>query len=276
MTELLTRLLASVERQEPVGRVVVLRAPPPLAVSVGRQALVWVDRPPFGSLGLGALEDEALTGASQQLNRRRHGVLTYETEAGEVELFVEVQARPPTLLIVGAGHIAEPLARLGTLCDFRVVVLDDRPRYANRHRFPQADEVIAADIEATLGTYPLDLDTFIVLVTRGHQYDVHALLQVVHRPHAYVGMIGSKRRIKAVFELLERERGLTREALGNVYAPIGLDIGAESPAEIAVAIMGEIIMVRRGGTGTPLSDALRGRSGRVHLSRIQRFVMRDP
>lgn len=270
MNDLLDRLLASVERQEPVARVVVMRAPPDLGDRVGRQALVWLDRPPRGSLGLGQCEAEVLSTARGQLAQRRHGVLTCETETGPVELFVEVQGRPPTLLIVGAGHIAEPLAQLGTLCDFRVVVLDDRPRYANRTRFPLADEVIADDIEEMLRAYPLDFDTYIVLVTRGHQHDVHALLQVVHRPHAYIGMIGSKRRIKAVFELLERERGLSRESLGKVYAPIGLDIGAESPAEIAVAIMGEIILARRGGSAAPLSDALRIRSGRVHQSRIHR------
>lgn len=270
MTELLDRLLAAIERHEPVARVVVMRAPPSLATRLGRQALVWLDRPPFGSLGLGEREAEIFEGAREQLESRRHGVLRYELDEGTVEIFVEVQARPPTLLIVGAGHIAEPLARIGKLCDFRVVVLDDRPRYANSSRFPEADEVIADDIEERLRTYPLDLDTYIVLVTRGHQFDVQALLQVAHRPHAYIGMIGSKRRIQGVFELLERERRLSPDARAKVYAPIGLDIGAESPAEIAVAIMAEIIMVRRGGSGTPLSAALRESPRRVHQARVQR------
>jgi xanthine dehydrogenase accessory factor len=158
------------------------------------------------------------------------------------------------LLIVGAGHIALPLAQLGKMCDFDIVVLDDRASFANKERFPMADQVIAAPFEVALRDFPLDEDTYIVLVTRGHQHDVSSLLEVLDRPAAYIGMIGSWRRVHAVFQLLEEEKDIPRERFARVHSPIGLDIGSETPAEIAVSIMAEIITVRRGGTGLPLSD----------------------
>ena len=170
-------------------------------------------------------------------------------------------SRPPTLLIVGAGHIALPLAQLGKLCDFDVVVLDDRASFANAERFPMADQVIAAPFEAALREFPLDEDTYIVLVTRGHQHDVACLLEVLDRPSAYRGMIGSRRRVRSVFQLLEEEKGIARERFERLYSPIGLDIGSETPAEIAVSIMAEIIKVRRGGTGLSLSNGRRRKRG---------------
>ena len=167
---------------------------------------------------------------------------------------MEVQQRPPSLVIVGAGHIAQPLAAMGRLCDFTVTVLDDRAQFANRQRFPQAERVIAGPLAETLRGLPLDRDTYVVLITRGHQHDVECLLEIVDAPLAYLGMIGSRRRVRGVFELLEEERGIRREKLRRVYAPIGLDIGAKTPAEIALTIMAEVIKVTRGGKVPSLSD----------------------
>ena len=169
-------------------------------------------------------------------------------------IFVEVQQGPPSLVIVGAGHIAQPLAEMGRLCDFTVTVLDDRPQFANRQRFPQAERVIAGPLAETLRELPLDGDTYVVLITRGHQHDVECLLEILDAPLAYLGMIGSRRRVRGVFELLEKERGIPPEKLRRVYAPIGLDIGAKTPAEIALAIMAEVIKVARGGRAPSLSD----------------------
>jgi xanthine dehydrogenase accessory factor len=175
-------------------------------------------------------------------------------------VFVEVQRRPPSLLIVGAGHVAQPLASLGKLIEFEVAVLDDRPQYANAGRFPQADRVVAASFQSALRNWPIEADTFIVLVTRGHAQDVECLLEVLNSPARYIGMIGSRRRVRAVFELLASERGIPAEAFRRVYAPIGLDIEAYTPAEIAVSIIAEVIKVYRGGTCPSLSDALRKRT----------------
>jgi xanthine dehydrogenase accessory factor len=260
---LLAELLKSIDEQRAVALVTVVKASGAYAAALGRHALVWLDGEPLGSLGLGGLEARALADAGQALNQRRPQLLSYED--GQVELFVEVQRRPPTLVIVGAGHIAQPLAEL-------VVVIDDRPQYANAGRFPRADRVIAAPFRPTLHDWPVDADTYIVLVTRGHSYDVESLLEILDSPARYIGMIGSKRRIRAVFDLLEQEQGIPREKLERVYAPIGLDIGAESPAEIAVCIIAEIVKVYRGGRAASLSDALRAdRRLPLHPARVQSY-----
>jgi xanthine dehydrogenase accessory factor len=267
---LLAELLKSIDEQRAVALVTVVKASGAYAAALGRHALVWLDGDPLGSLGLGGLEARALADAGQALNQRRPQLLSYED--GQVELFVEVQRRPPTLVIVGAGHIAQPLAELGRLIDFEVVVIDDRPQYANAERFPQADRVIAAPFRPTLHDWPVDADTYIVLVTRGHSFDVESLLEILDSPARYIGMIGSKRRIRAVFDLLEQEQGIPREKLERVYAPIGLDIGAESPAEIAVCIIAEIVKVYRGGRAASLSDALRAdRRLPLHPARVQSY-----
>ncbi|RME84482.1 MAG: hypothetical protein D6775_05355 [Caldilineae bacterium] len=219
---------------------------------VGNRILVWLDRDPAGALGLGELEARVVEDARAALRRRRHALLRYP-DAG-LELFVEVQQRPPHLIIVGAGHIAQPLCRLAKICDFRVTVIDDRTQFANPDRFPDADRIIAADIRQTVRDMPMDQDTYVVLVTRGHSLDVECLLEIIDRPLAYIGMIGSRRRISAVFSLLTREQGIPQESLDRVHAPIGLPIGAETPAEIALCIMAEIINVYRGGQAVSLSQ----------------------
>jgi xanthine dehydrogenase accessory factor len=264
---LLAELLKSVDEGRSVALVTVVKANGDYATALGRRALVWLDRDPLGDLNLGRLEARALTDAAQALTQRLPHMLTYDDD--QVELFVEVQRRPPTLIVVGAGHVAQPLATLGKLIDFEVVVIDDRPQFANAERFPQADRVIAAPFRPTLRGWPIDADTFIVLVTRGHSHDVECLLEILDSPARYIGMIGSKRRVRAVFDLLEKEQGIPREKFDRVYAPVGLDIGAESPAEIAVCIIAEVIKVYRGGRAESLSDALKaGRRLQLHPARV--------
>jgi xanthine dehydrogenase accessory factor len=267
--QLIAELLRTIDERHPVALMTVVKASADYGPALGRRALVWLDRDPLGSLNLGALEARVLADATEALTQRRPQLLTYED--GQVEVFVEVQRRPPTLVIVGAGHIAQPLATLGKLIDFEVVVIDDRPQYAHVERFPQADRVIAAPFRPTLRNWFIDADTFIVLVTRGHSHDVECLLEVLDSPARYIGMIGSKRRVRAVFDLLEQEQGIPRKKFDQVYAPIGLDIGAESPSEIAVCIMAEIINVYRGGRAQTLSDGLRAdRRLPFHPARGQR------
>jgi xanthine dehydrogenase accessory factor len=265
---LLAELLQSIDEGRSVAVVTVVRADGEYAAALGRHALVWLDRDPLGSLNLGNLESQVLADATEALTQRRPQTLTYVDH--QVELFVEVQRRPPTLIIVGAGHVAQPLATLGKLIDFAVVVIDDRPQYASSERFPQVDRVIAAPFRPTLRDWPIDTDTFIVLVTRGHSHDVECLLEVLDSPARYIGMIGSKRRVRAVFDLLEQEQGIPREKFDRVYAPVGIDIGAESPAEIGVCIIAEVINVYRGGRAESLSNALRAnRRLPLHPTRVQ-------
>jgi xanthine dehydrogenase accessory factor len=171
---------------------------------------------------------------------------------GDLDVFVDVIAPQFTLLLIGAGHVAVPLAQLAHLLGFRTMVFDDRAEYARRDRFPQADEVLVEDFETGLGTLDITLITRVVIATRSHESDAAALRAVVESPAAYIGLLGSRRKVSLIFKAL-REEGVRKEQLARVYAPVGLDLGAETPEEIAPSIMAEIIMLRQGGRGHVLS-----------------------
>lgn len=268
--ELLKSLLEAIEKREAVALVTVTSGDGEFARAVGNNAVVWPepDRRPAGELGLGDQLEGVLCDARQAIGRKRHEHFQYEEANGGLSVFVEVQARPPHLIIAGAGHIAIPLASIAKTCEFMVTVIDDRPQYAHASRFPTADRVVAGPFRPTLvelrqGKETFDSDTYIVLVTRGHQHDIDCLLEALDDPLAYLGMIGSQRRIRAVFELLEQEQGIPASKFDRVRAPIGIDIGAITPAEIAVCIMGEIICVLREGP-------LPGLSEQIQQERIER------
>ncbi len=262
--EVLAAMRQSALAREPVALVTVVNGP-----SAGREAVIWLDRPPLGDLGLGELAAQVITDAQDVLRGRQHRLLRYPNivhPTSDIEhllsVFVEVQRRAPELIIVGGGHIAVPLAQMAAMCDFAVTVLDDRPSFANRERFPAAQKVISAPLRETVRDLSMDADTFIVLVTRGHSHDVECLLEVLDRPVAYIGMIGSQRRVDAVFELLADEQGIDPVKFDRVHAPIGIAIGARTPAEIAICIMAELINVLRGGPATSISEKRRARDRR--------------
>jgi xanthine dehydrogenase accessory factor len=157
-----------------------------------------------------------------------------------------------TLLIVGAGHVGQAVARLAAEVDFDVWVLDDRERYAGRDRFPHAQRLLVGEIGPTLRQLvpELDASAYCLIVTRGHNHDEEALYHLAAAPAGYVGMIGSKRKIKLIFEDL-RAKGVTAEQLARVHAPLGIDIGSQTVPEIAVSIVAELIACRNLGSGVP-------------------------
>ncbi len=173
----------------------------------------------------------------------------------EVEVYFESLGPRPLLVIVGAGHIAVPMARIGAMLEMDVRVLDDRPEFVVPERFPGAGEVRRIDFHDPFRGVPLDASSHILLVTRGHRYDYECLLKLLAMPArcAYIGMIGSRRRVRATCEALRRD-GVSPEAMRTVRAPVGLDLGGQAPAEIAVAVAAEIVLLRRGGTGAPLLE----------------------
>jgi xanthine dehydrogenase accessory factor len=150
----------------------------------------------------------------------------------------------PKLIIFGGGHIAKPLCEFGKRAGFSVTVIDDRPSFANKARFPEADNVICESFEKCFGLISLNEATFATIVTRGHRHDLDCIREVLKHKTAYTGMIGSKRRIRGVMEIL-LEEGYGKEALDRVNAPIGLDIGAVTPDEIAISIVAQLIQYRR-------------------------------
>lgn len=171
----------------------------------------------------------------------------------KLDVFFEVMPAPPKLIVVGAGHIAVPLVKMAKVLDFHVVVIDDRLLYANRERFPDADEVLVGDMAQMLKEMEITASCYIVLITRGHAYDEPCLRVVLPTEAKYIGMIGSRRRIKACFQRFREEDKIAEELIGKVYAPIGLDIATETPAEIALSILAEVVKVRRGGKAASLS-----------------------
>jgi xanthine dehydrogenase accessory factor len=210
-----------------------------------------------GSLGKGEVDAQAIERARSAVADPRHrdGLVTL---AHGVEAYVEVRRPVLDLVIVGAGHIARPMARIGADLGYRVWVIDDRPDFATRERFPDAHAVVRADFSDPFRDVPLGEATHMLLVTRGHRYDYDCLVRAlrVDPPLAWIGMIGSRRRVRATFVQL-LEDGIERERLGTIHAPVGLDIGAETPEEIAVAVAAELVKARRGGSGASLRDVER-------------------
>jgi xanthine dehydrogenase accessory factor len=171
--------------------------------------------------------------------------------------FIETVQPPPTLLIIGAGHVGEQLAKVAYLTGFQIAIQDDRADWANPERYPQASMIFTQAIAAVLPQFTSHAHLYVALVTRGYQYDLEALTELLDRqiPCHYIGMIGSEKRVRQVYHAIE-QTGISKDRLRSIYAPIGLDIGALTPEEIAVSITAELILVRRGGTGRPLSEAL--------------------
>jgi xanthine dehydrogenase accessory factor len=214
-----------------------------------------------GSIQAGNIRDRELqeailreAAARLQNEECRQLTLTLPGNGRKAEVFFDVITAVRKAIIVGAGHLAIPLVQFAKILGFHITVIDDRVIYANRERFPNADEVLVGDMAETLRGIEITPQTYIVLITRGHQYDEPCLRQVIHSPAKYIGMIGSKRRIKACFIRFRDEEGIPEELLKKVYAPIGLDIKAESPEEIALSIISEMVKVRRGGTAQSLAS----------------------
>ncbi|MEA5451176.1 XdhC family protein [Leptolyngbya sp. CCNP1308] len=168
--------------------------------------------------------------------------------------FVQTLQPPPMLLIVGAGHVGLQLAKVAHLIGFQVVVQDDRPEWANADLYPQASQILAEPIDNAITTLATHQNLYAALVTRGYTYDLEALQHLLQRtiPCQYIGMIGSEKRVRQVYGAIA-QTDIPREKLATIYGPIGLDIGALTPEEIAVSIGAELIMVQRGGTGRSLS-----------------------
>jgi xanthine dehydrogenase accessory factor len=210
------------------------------------RVLVFADGSVRGSFG-----DPALDAAALELAREISGgsALSRTITLGAVTHTLYLETHTPTerLIVVGAGHIAVPLAALGVMLDFRVTVLDDREEFATEERFAEGVEVRRADfVTDPFADVVIDGRTYIALVTRGHRWDFDCLTRLLNlstKPR-YIGMIGSRRRVRAAFEALEAAH-IDRERLGHIHAPIGLGINADTPAEIAVSIAAEIVAVRR-------------------------------
>lgn len=225
----------------------------------GGRLLVQSGKQAVGDIGGGQLvnviEQEALSvlaeGKAQYRAYSREGTSISGRRDSAFEMFFDVLSPSEHLVIVGAGHIAVPLASIGKLMGLEVTVIDDRVDYANKQRFPDVDRVISAKIDEALSDQILDSQTYVVLVTRAHAFDEQALRQIIHKQARYIGMIGSRRRVLIVYKNLMADQ-VSPEYFDRVFAPIGIDIGSQTPEEIAVSIIAEIVNVRRGGSAVSL------------------------
>ncbi|HUT70582.1 MAG TPA: XdhC/CoxI family protein [Desulfatiglandales bacterium] len=226
----------------------------------GAKMLIRSDGTILGSIGGGSLEAQVCKEAITVMSENKSTVLRFDLTGKEVaeegmicggnmEVFVEPILPEPCLFIFGAGHISLFLAKMGKIVGFKVVVIDDRPEFANRERFPEADEVIAQDLPLAFPQLTTNRASYIAIVTRGHLQDETVLEWAVKTDAAYIGMIGSKKKNQTVFSHL-KARGIPEKRLKEVHAPIGLNINAKTPEEIAVSIIAEIIKARRQGDHT--------------------------
>ncbi|MFC1863965.1 XdhC family protein [Thermodesulfobacteriota bacterium] len=221
----------------------------------GSKMLVRSDGSILGSIGGGSAEALACRTAIEAIKNGKPVTVKYDLTGkeaaeggmicgGKMEVFIEPIITNPALYIFGGGHVSFSISRIGKMLGFKVVVIDDREDFANPDRFPDADETIAQDLDDVFPMLKLNNFSYVVIVTRGHQLDEKVLEWAMNTDARYIGMIGSSKKNRTVFSHLE-SRGVSKELLEKVHAPIGLDIKAETPEEIAVSIMAEIIMVRR-------------------------------
>jgi len=224
-------------------------------VMPGAKCLIRDDRIATESVHDEGVIDAIVQESKTRLHEQVSKLVSLEVpeSGGKLEVFFEVMLAPPKLIVVGAGHIAVPLAKMAKVLDFHVTVIDDRLLYANRERFPEADQVLVGDMAQLLKQMTLTPSCYVVLITRGHAYDEPCLREIIHSEAKYIGMIGSRRRVKACFQRFRDEEKISEELIERVYAPIGIDIGTETPAEIALSILAEVTKVRRGGRAASLS-----------------------
>ena len=194
-------------------------------------------------LGGAELEKKVLSEGGGVLREKKPKVLVLSSENRKMEILLEPVISEPTVYVFGGGHVSEQVAPLAKKVHFKVVVIDDREIFANRERFPEADEIIVSEFEKCFNQLNIGDSSYIVIVTRGHLYDGIVLEQAVESKARYIGMIGSRKKIQTLYRSLT-EKGIAKETLGRVHAPIGIDINSETPEEIAVSIVAELIKVR--------------------------------
>lgn len=218
--------------------------------------LVRDDGSMAGTIGGGCVEAEVWNAAREVMDTEKPRRMTFNLGqdaaydnglicGGQLEVFVEPVIPQPRAIIFGAGHISKSLCQVLAMSGFGTVVVDNREAFANRERFPAADEVHAAEYEELFEKLEVNSSTYIVIVTRGHRDDMRVLRWAVATPARYLAMIGSRRKVIAVIKELEAE-GIPRERFEALFAPMGLDIGALTPEEISVSVAAEMIAVRRG------------------------------
>jgi xanthine dehydrogenase accessory factor len=263
-TEMARRLADAAEHNRPAALVTVVDPGSGATTKIGARALIDVSRRALpvsgfagiGQAGLEQLGENTADSAPALFEVGADGAVHHATRlepSGAPRIFLDPIAGAQKLIIAGAGHIAQPLAQLGSMLGFHVTVIDDRAAFANRDRFPGADQIIVRPFAAAIESLELDRHCYLISVTRGHAFDEEVVRASLRRRNgAFIGMIGSRRRVRATLGRIA-EDGVSSSELQEVHAPLGVDLGAETPAEIAVSIIAEVIRERRTGARDPFN-----------------------
>ena len=255
MSEILKEAFERIDKGETIALVTVVEAKGSTPREVGTKMLVNKNGLVAGTIGGGMTEAKVIEEAKQVLKEGKGKLLIYHLTkeqaaldegaicGGEMKVFIDILQPKEEVLIFGAGHIAVCVSNLAKMVGFKVTIIDDRKEFANQDRFPEADEIIVEEIEDALSHLNITPSTYIIVLTRGHLKDEEVLTSVIRSGAAYIGMIGSRKKNTTVFQHLIK-KGISQEELNKVHAPIGIDIGAQTPEEIAVSIIAQIIQYK--------------------------------
>jgi xanthine dehydrogenase accessory factor len=256
MSEILKEAFRRMNKGEIIALVTVVQTEGSTPREVGAKMIVNKNGLIAGTIGGGVTEGKVIEEVKQALKEGKGKLLTYRLTkeqaaldegaicGGEMKVFIDILQPKEEVLIFGAGHIAVCVSKLAKMVGFKVTIIDDRKEFANQDRFPWADEIIVEEIEDSLIQLNITSSTYIIVLTRGHLKDEDVLASVIRSGAVYIGMIGSRKKNATIFQHLIK-KGISQEELNKVHAPIGIVIKAQTPEEIAVSIMAEIIQIRR-------------------------------
>jgi xanthine dehydrogenase accessory factor len=247
---------------DPAALCTIIKARGSVPRHAGSKMIVYADSRIEGTVGGGEMESRVIRDALEVITSGHAKIVRYELIdpkagdpgvcGGEMEIFVEPIQPKPTLLVIGGGHVGRALVHLGKWLGFRVVLCDDRPDFCNEAWAPGADEYLVMTIQELAARFKFHSQTYIVMPTRGVPLDVEGLPTLLDKPRAYLGVIGSRRRWATAVKRMT-ENGVSAERLSRVHAPMGLELNAETPEEIALSILSEVVMQMRGGTGEAMN-----------------------
>ena len=241
-------VIAAYEGGAPVAVASLINVPDGSELVVGSKLLVRENGSTAGSLGDEKLDANAMNEARRLMAMGKNDYITSESGA---EFFIEAYTTPPTLVLAGGGHVSKAISNIASTLGFRIFVIDDREEFSSAERFPEAEQTVVSDYGSAFEKLPIGTNSFVVIATRGHRYDASATASAMRTPASYVGLLGSKRKTILIYEELFAQ-GFTMEEVQAVRSPIGLNISARTPEEIALSIMSEIVGFRLGGDGGTL------------------------
>lgn len=247
--DIFEEIVAAQKTSSPVVLATVIESRGSAPREEGARMLVKSDGSIRGTIGGGAIEKEIIDVAMTMMAARTPKLVSYELQdigltcGGGMSVFLEPLHQLPHLVIFGAGHIGSALSQIAKMLDFAVTVVDNREEFANKEKLPWVDEVQACDYQEAINNLNYNQNVYIVILTHKHTHDFEVLEQLMHRPVRYLGMVGSRAKVAKAFQQL-RDKGTSEEIIKNIHSPVGIEIGANTPAEIAVSIAAELVAVR--------------------------------